>query len=401
MAITIKSDPATRAWNDAQDAMLIRMQTPLARFDQYGHPMLDGRGRVMLRQASTDALSLAGAPLYDIFAAYLRHVGSPKLRRFLSKAARVQVVTLATNRGELQRFFPRVSPRGAGGVMLSHTTGDLPGLLADTLGKATSTAYAESRRTWRAWARRGVVDNFEQQDRVRLDDFDNLPVKLPADSITFDKITEVGREQFTLATYARGVKLTRVCMLNDDISLLASIPTGFVAAASRLEDALAYGVLETNAAMADTVALFATAHVNTMTGALTATTYGTARAKLARQTSPGGSVVDLVGARLIVPPELSGTAENVLADSARAQRALDESPALLVESPFLANTAQWYLAADPAKQPPVEVAFLRDEPEPQVFEATDFDSDGIKIKVRHHVAAAAIDHRPIVRSNGA
>lgn len=388
---------AMQARLDAQDALLARMGVPLARFDQHDRPLTDAHGRALLRTPSRQAVALASAPLHELIEVYLRSCGSAELRCDLSSMGRPRLIALAMNRSKLRRYFPHLPPRG---IALAHSTGDFPGLLADTLGKATATLYAEARRSWRAWAKQALLDDFKQQDRVRLDDFNNLPVKLPGDEITFDQITEKGREQYTLATYAKGVSVTREAVLNDDVGLLGSIPAAFVQAAARVEDALSYRILETNAAMSDGVALFHDDHGNLTTGALTAATYGAARAKLARQTTPGGDVVDLVGARLIVPPELSGTAESVLADSAKAQRALGESPALLVESPFLANATQWYLAADPRFQPAVEVAFLRSEPEPVVSEDVGFDNDTIKIKCRHSVAAAAVDHRPIVRSSG-
>jgi len=400
MTVKVK-DRSQSARQVVQDALLTRMQVPLASFDQLGRVRTGHLGRVQLRSASRDAMDLAGAPLHDVIDWYFRQTGPAVLRSQLGKMSRPDLIALAMTRSKLQRYFRNVPARPQPGVALATRTGDLPGIISDTLGKATSTLYAEARRSWRAWAKRVEVDNFQQQDRVRLKDFDNLPKKLAGDEIEFHVLRESGREQYVLATYARGVSVTRETLLNDDVNVLAAIPQHFVQAASRVEDSLAYGILETNANMADGSALFSTAHSNTISGALTSTAYGDARAKLARQTTPGGDVVDLVGSRLIVPPELSGTAEGVRADASRARRALDETPAELVESPFLSDTSKWYLSADPRRQPCVEVAFLRSEPEPVVQEQADSTNDVMKIKCRHNTAAAAIDYRAIVQSSGA
>jgi hypothetical protein len=398
MNIRVTHAPSHAAWQAAVDALLVRAQAPLARFDaRTGRPIVDNRGRLVLRSASTDALSLAGAPLCDLIAWYLRAIGSPALRDRLARMRRSELVALACSRSKLSRLFGRIRPQGV--VLGSTVTGDVPGLLTDSLNKITATLYAEARRTWRAWARRIDVDTFDAIAAVRIEDFDNLPEVPAGADIEFHTLRD-SREQFTLATYARGVKITRQTLLNDDMGAIASVPVAFVNAAARVEDGLAYAALEANANMADGNALFSTAHANTTTGALTATTYGAARAKLARQTTPGGDVLDLVGSRLIVPPEQVGVAEGVLAESARVERALDESPSLLVESPHLSNTTQWYLSTDPRFQPAALVAFLRDEPGPTIHERIDFDTDGFAVKCRHQVAAAAVDHRAIVRSSG-
>lgn len=64
------------------------------------------------------------------------------------------------------------------------------------------------------------------------------------------------------------------------------------------------------------------------------------------------------------------------------------------------STTQWYLTADPAEIDTVEVAFLEGEETPVVEEEDEFDSDVRKVKVRHNIAAKAIDHRGMVRSSG-
>src|SRR5690606_19644587 len=62
------------------------------------------------------------------------------------------------------------------------------------------------------------------------------------------------------------------------------------------------------------------------------------------------------------------------------------------------NTA-WYLASNMIET--VEVCFLSDEPAPVLRQETDFDTEDAKLAVRHTVAAAAIDHRGLVKKPGA
>ena len=64
------------------------------------------------------------------------------------------------------------------------------------------------------------------------------------------------------------------------------------------------------------------------------------------------------------------------------------------------STDQWYLIASPNEIDTVEIGFLEGEETPVVEEEDEFDSDVRKMKVRHQIAAAAIDYRGMVRSDG-
>ena len=178
-----KTTGAQRAAEAVQDALLTRWQIPLAAFDNAGRVRTGIAGRVQLRSASRDALNLAGASFPDLLRWLFRQTGPVTLSKQAHTMPTPQLIRLAMSRSQLRRYFPTVPPKPAGNIALSTTSGDVPALIADTMQKATSTLYAEARRSWRAWARRMEVEDFKQQDRVRLEDFDNLPEKAPGDSI--------------------------------------------------------------------------------------------------------------------------------------------------------------------------------------------------------------------------
>jgi Mu-like prophage major head subunit gpT len=337
----------------------------------------------------------------DIGEHYLRLV----LPSFANRlpAARPEKLQLMLNRAVLSRYFPQIMhrPGYTPGVALAGATGDFPGLMADALNKAVLTAYVQARRVWRSWCRRVEVADFHERNVLRLRDVGRFPELKEGESVRFSGLQEAARESYGLAEYAAGARLTRKALLNDDTDAFASIPTAFAAAAARLEDWLAFTqVLEGNPTMGDAIALFHASHNNLVTGTLSVSSLGAARTKLARQTTQDGDALDITGRVLIVPPELSTTAEQVMDSTGRNSRVLGEPPIEVANTPFLANTQQWYLAADPRTQPAVEVAFLQQEPEPVIQEKVDFANGDLMIKCTHSVAAKAIDSRSICRSSG-
>lgn len=383
-----------------QDALLLKMGAPLVQFDPLGRPVRDWSG-VKIRRPAPDSIRLSTAPLPDLVETYLRQIAPASLRRALSGMSRPQMVSLAMDRGQLSRYFPGITPTRQ--IMLSGATGDFPNLLADTLNKAVLSHYATARRSWRAFAKRGTIADMKEATRVRLDDAPALEELPEGASCEIGHLPENPAETLRLATYSRGFRVTRQAILNDDAAAFGNMTGIMAAAAYRLEDVLAYSVLTSNAAMADSVALFATAHNNLSTGALTTESLGAACAKIAAQQNSNGDVLDLQAARLIVPAGLKMTGEAVLDSIGGARRAVGEGTLSLVSSALLDqdSATQWYVACDPDVVAAVELAFLPDTEGPRINQRSHFDTDGFDFRVSHDLAAKAIDYRAIARSSGA
>lgn len=395
------TSPKGRAWRTIRDAILVKLQTPIAEFDPHGRPRVDERGKLIFRTPSHESIALASAPMMELGEQYLRMI-SPGVVNSLT-LSRGSFFNFIFDRAALSRYFPEVrhQPGWRPGVALSGATGDFPGIMADALNKAASTQYVQARRVWRSWCRRAETRDFKERKVVALEDIGRLPELKEGESITFSALTERGRESYRLVEYAAGAKITRQTMINDDTDVLAQIPQRFAEAAARLEDWQAHTVvLEGNPALADGSALFSTSHANLATGTLSVSTLGGARTKLARQTTTAGDPLDVPGRVLIVPPELSTTAEQVMDSTGRNSRVLGEPPIEVAMTPHLASTTQWYLAADPRVLPAAEMLFLSTEPEPQIASRIQYASGGLEIKATHCVAAAPIDSRAIMRSSG-
>lgn len=397
---------ANTIYRDTQDALLVRMGCPLAKFDERGRVALDVWKRPQLRAPSKVAISLSADGLADIAKWYLRRTGPANLRDKLIVMGHPEVVNLSMRRSALAQYFPRINSTGGvslEGVTLSSSRGDYPHLLADTLNKAVLTHYASARRSWRAWAKQGEVRDFKETERVRLEDAPGLESLAPGDSIEFASLPENPSETFAIASYARGLRFTREAMMNDDADALGQIAVILADAAGRLEDKLAYGVLTTNANTADGNAFFSAAHGNISTGAIGMTSLAAASAKISSLTNANGDVLDLQPAVMLVPSgnKYAGEAlNNALADVKRHE---SETQIKIVSSAHLSagSSSQWYLGTDPAQMAAVEVAFRKGADQPQVDSKVHFDTDGMLFKIRHDMHAAVVDPRLMVRSSGA
>lgn len=387
--------------NDVTDALMLKLNAPLVEFDAEGRVALGYNETPKVRKPSSQAVALSRESLVDIGDAYLRTVGPPEVKAALSGLGHPQRAALMLNRGRLARFFPLLVP-GNRHVTLSTAAGDYPQLLADSLNKAVLSHYATARRSWRAWAKRGTAKDFKQAERVRLDEVPMLSEAIDGAEIEFAHLPEHPSETFTLASYARGLKLTRETLINDDANALGAITQNMAAAAHRLEDYVAYRVLTANEDMADGEPLFSTGHNNITTGALSAESVSAAMAAIAEQKNDVGDILDLQAGRLIVPSALKMQGETILDSVAGAQRGAGESTVNVVSSAWLQadSATQFYLATDPDQLAAVEVCFLEGQDGPRVDQAAHFDTDTVRFRVRHDIAAKAIDYRGIVRSTG-
>ena len=82
-------------------------------------------------------------------------------------------------------------------------------------------------------------------------------------------VTE-GQETYQLATVGKIIGLTRQAIINDDMSAFTRVPGMFATAAANYESDIVYGMLTTNAALADGFALFQAANHKNLTSTGTA-----------------------------------------------------------------------------------------------------------------------------------
>jgi hypothetical protein len=305
---------------------------------------------------------------------------------------------------------------------LAQSGGSFTNIVLDAANKTLRQAYLDKPATWTMWARRASTPDFKNVNRISLSDAPGLVSRQEGGEIKYANMSD-GKETYVVTEYVNGIRLTRQAVVNDDMDAFGRIPMLQGNAARRKEDDVAYAILTANAAMADTGLLFNATAVTTAgghanldsatanVGAPSIATLGLGRKAMRLQKGPKGAVLNLVPRYLIVPAALETVAYQFTSVTYTPALATNVNPfgpggatvlTPIIEPRLDANSSViWYLAADNAQIDTVEVCFLADEPEPQLKQETDFDTDDLKFAVRHTLGAKAIDFRGLYSNAGA
>lgn len=298
---------------------------------------------------------------------------------------------------------------------LAQSTSDFGELMTDAINKSLRTAYNDAPSSWELWARRETAADFKTIHRVAMSESPDLVSRTEGGEVQYVDMTD-SEETYALVEYVSGLRLTRKAIINDDLSAFDRLPQMQAMAAKRKEDDVAYAILTANANLADGVALFSTAttrsNLASSGGALTVATLQAGFAAMFNQQGPQNAAqLELGPSFLLVPGEAKGTADQLInstvdpaANSGHALNPYTNQLEVVPSARLGANsTTAWYLVSDyrGGQVDTVEVSFLEGEEEPVLDQETDFDTDDQKFKVRHTVAAKAIDFRGLYKNAGA
>lgn len=284
-------------------------------------------------------------------------------------------------------FRSDISRRQA--IKAAFSSNTLSSVLSNVANKFIMEAYAAQEDTWMQIAKiRTDVQDFKEYEtyarvsQLRLE-------KLAADGKI--KHGTVGDEKYTnkLDTFAVILSIPRQAFINDDIGILASISQDFgTGSAESLNEAFWAEFL-------DDAAFFTAGLGNYSEGAGTAMSEDALKAafiKFEAYSKKVGNVTKQVG----IPPKflLSGTALRFTAKdwmtgaskvtgattpvvSANGLAGL----AVPLVSRYITSATNWYLLADPARRPVMEVGFLRGKSKPTV-EEVEPDADQLGMQMR-------------------
>lgn len=276
--------------------------------------------------------------------------------------------------------------------------------------------------TYQTW--RSIVSDFANSldfrtnRRVRIGGYDVLPTV--GQGAPYQPLTSPGDEEATYSISKKGgtEDWTLEAIANDDLTTLRRIPRKLGrAAALTLFRAIWNTTIAGNATIYDGVALFHDgSHSNDNSGtALGETGIQSLRTKMIRQKQQGetSGFVGLIPRFLVHPPELQVTAYK-LTRSESAVVGSDEDATTPnpyrglepIEVPTLTDTNDWFLIADPATVPTIEVGFYQGRQEPELFVQDQpnvgavFTADKFTWKIRHIWGLAVLDYRGFQRGQG-
>lgn len=294
----------------------------------------------------------------------------------------------------------------------AFTTSDLPAIVLDAANKAMLKGYDEALETWQIWCGIGNLTDFKLNHRIGLGAFDDLDQLSEDGEYKYGTISDQ-KQTIQLATFGKLMAITRQLFIDDDLDALTRVPMKMGRAAARVPGDLAYGVLTANAALSDGVALFHASHNNIAgsAGAPSIATWSAMETAMGLQTDVGGNAVALnISPEFMLVPRALKTKANVLRMSefdpdntgnSRSPNPHRDGFTVVSDARLDADSAtQWYGIA--GKQfDTVEVAFLDGNQTPYMEEKQGWTRDGVEFKVRHDVAAAAMDFRGMQRNAGA
>jgi hypothetical protein len=291
----------------------------------------------------------------------------------------------------------------------------LPGVFSNVANKFLLEGYNNVESVWRKICSIRTVNDFKTITSYRLTGDMKYEQVSPDGELKHGKL---GEESYTIAaeTYGKIFGLTRKDIINDDLGAFNTIR-------QRLGRG---GALKLNEVFwkefLDNAAFFAAGNNNYISGADSALSSAglskgvlTFRKIVDADNNPMGTEPKI----LLVPPELSTTAEEIYRSTTvntGGSSASDKVPNANIHagryeplaSSYLSNAnftgysaLAWYLLADPADMPVIEVAFLNGQESPTVESAeADFSKLGVEFRGYHDFGVAKKEFRGGIKSKG-
>lgn len=336
-----------------------------------------------------EATVFRAATLVDMAAATLRVRG---------------VNTRGMSRSDIARAALGLPVQGLTRAGPTQTTSDFAALLSNVQSKRLLSAYMAFDRSFLSWAARRPLPDFKTTTIVEMGAAPALLALAEGGKIETGAIQDSG-ESYNLVRYARNVALSYPAIVNDDLGGFDRMPLAFAVAAANLENAVTYGLLETNANMSDGVALFAAGHNNTSAQAATVDGVSALRALIRRQTDPTGQRIMVPPSVVIVPVELEATMlalfSPMVVAATVATTAVNpwRGSFTIVASPFLTDTNDYYVTVGAGTgYEAVEVGYEAGNEAPQLTSYVEPDVDGVLFSMRHSFGAKAASWRTIARA---
>jgi hypothetical protein len=253
------------------------------------------------------------------------------------------------------------------------------------------------------------VTDFRPQYLVKYGGFGVLPV-VPENGTYHPLANPVdGSESYTLGKRGGLFTITLETIANDDLRAIRSIPVAMGRAARQTLNRDVFGVLTSNPTMGDNVTLFHPSSTlrggdgstngsgNQGSAPLSSATLSARRVNMLKRATFGNTIggqrMDagtIIPRLLIVPPDLEETAWRLTNSQVLVQTSnfnatepnWHRNAYQVLVVPFWTDPNDWYLCADPASAPTLEVGFYQGRQQPEIFTKEEFEADALTYKVR-------------------
>lgn len=317
------------------------------------------------------------------------------------------------------------------------TTSDFPLLFGDIIDRQILGAYLAWDPTWSKVARKATVRDFRTVKRFALDGGEGTLAEVPEQKEYDGAALSDSKYEYSVKKYGRRLPFSWESFINDDLDALRTAPERLAKAARMTEERFATDLYAGTTGPDGTFFAAGNNNVVTSNPALSVAGLQTAFTVLRAQKDADGNPIFHGNVKLIVPPALQVTAQNILnateirvaagsgsatTDQLVSRNWMSDLVELVVNPwlPIISTTngnTSWYLVGEPTLgRPAMEMGFLRGHETPEVFlkspnaqrigggivgaEDGDFDTDSIEYKVRHVLGGVLLDPKAAVASNG-
>ena len=403
-----------RAGRPAAPAIAIRAEEP-------------GVTAQVLQAACFQSAKLSGIDkLYDektLEAAERRFHGSLGLQELLLEAAWANGYpgrNFRDTKAVMQFAFsgaPGIGSGGGGGgdIRADLSTVDIGGILSNVANKFLLEGFFSVERTWRNICAVRNVNDFKTVTSYRLIGSDQYEQVAPGGAL---KHGTLGNETYTnkADTYGLMLGVDRRDVINDDLGAITTVPRKLGRGSGLKINDVFWTIFLANSGGA----FFAAGNKNYLAGADTTLTIdGLTKAEAAfmDQVDSDGKPIGIMPAITLVPTALSAIGTQLyksveIRDTTSSTKYPVANPhqgkyrvevsRYLANARYTGNSAKaWYLLADPADLPLIEVAFLNGQESPTIESAeADFNILGIQFRGYHDFGVALQDPRAGIKSKG-
>jgi len=291
-----------------------------------------------------------------------------------------------------------------------HGTSDFSMLLTESGNRVLAQNYRRAQSPLMTLARRRTMADFRPTLILKLGEFTGLK-KISESGEVKSMTTGEAKEGYALETHAGTFALSRKAIINDDLNAFGQWGEmmGRAAAEAEIAQLMALLLQASGAGPVmgeDNTRLFHASHGNLASPASALSETSLSAARLAMRTMKGLDGKTPIAATpryLLVSPELETQAEKLLA-AIQPATSDDVNPfagrlSLLVEPRLTGNA--WYVFADPAVMPVLEVAYLASAPGPQLSSRDGWEVLGREFRVVLDFGCGATDWRGAYRNAGA
>jgi len=281
-------------------------------------------------------------------------------------------------------------------IQAGWSTIDIGGILSNVANKFLLEGFFSVERTWRNICAVRNVSDFKTVTSYRLIGRDQYEIVAPGGEL---KHGTLGEESYTnkADTYGLLLAIDRRDIINDDLGAITTVPRKLGRGSGLKINDIFWTVFLANSDF------FKTANKNYLTGTDTVLSIdGLTKAEVAflDQTDSDGKPIGIMPAVVLVPTALSAIGTMLyksleIRDTTASMKYPVANPhqgkfrtevsRYLANSAYTGNSAKaWYLLADPADLPVIEVAFLNGQESPTIETAdADFNVLGIQMRGYH------------------